>query len=380
MLLNKPKIKKIAVIFGTRPEAIKMAPVIKELKRYPRVFNPLICITAQHREMLDEVLKLFNIKPRYDLDIMRNNQSPFEVTAKGLFGIRKVLEAEKPHAVLVQGDTTTTFAASLAAFYLKIPVGHIEAGLRTNNKYSPFPEEINRRLTSHLADFHFTPTQRAKQNLISEGILRNTVFFTGNTIIDAVSQILKQNKKNKKLRKRFPFVEYKNKRLILVTAHRRENFGKPLENICLAIRKLAEKNKEIFIVYPVHPNPNVKETVYKILGSRERINLIEPLDYPSFVYLMNKAYFILTDSGGVQEEASSLGKPVLVMRENTERQEVIEAGVGRLVGTNVDKILDTAKQLLSDKKVYNNMAQSVNIFGEGNAAQKIVKIIKEKLI
>jgi UDP-N-acetylglucosamine 2-epimerase (non-hydrolysing) len=371
--------KRILVIFGTRPEAIKMAPVVKELKKYPQNFKTIICTTAQHREMLDEVLSLFGIRTDYDLNIMEDNQSPFEVTAKGLFGIRKVLKEENPDIMLVQGDTTSTFTASLAAFYLKIPIGHIEAGLRTNDRYKPFPEEINRRLTSHLANFHFAPTQRAKQHLISEGIPRETVFLTGNTVIDALLYMSKKIKKMKAFDRYFSFLNLKSNKLILVTAHRRENFGEPLKNICLALKKIVERNKNVRVVYPVHPNPNVKETVNKILGKIARVELIAPVDYAAFIYLMNKSYFILTDSGGIQEEASSLGKPILVMREKTERQEVIEAGLARLVGTNTNKIIHNAEILLNNGGAYRKMAKVTNPFGDGRAAQRIVHILKSKI-
>ena len=376
---KKSKQKKIIVIFGTRPEAIKMAPVVKELERFPASFKTIVCVTAQHREMLDEVLKLFNIKPRYDLDIMRDNQSLFEVTTKGLIGIGKVLKDQKPDLILVQGDTTTSFAASLAAFYLKIPIGHIEAGLRTKDKHQPFPEEINRRLTSHLADFHFAPTKRAVNNLVAEGISRKQVFLTGNTIVDAFSCILRGIKTQKVTIKEVVSRELGSKKLILVTAHRRENFGQPIKNICLALKRIIENNKDVVMVYPVHPNPNITKPVTKVLAKIPRVKLIKPLDYKDFVYMMNKAYLILTDSGGVQEESSCLGKPVLVMRERTERQEIIEAGMGELVGTDVSRIVRMTQQLLKNKQVYSKMAKARNLFGKGNAAYKIVNVLQKNL-
>lgn len=371
--------KKVIFIFGTRPEAIKMAPVIKEFGKRAGKFKLVICVTAQHREMLDEVLRLFNIHPDYDLDIMKDNQSPFEITSSGLIRIRRVLEKEKPSVVLVQGDTTSTFVASLAAFYLKIPVGHIEAGLRTSDKYSPFPEEINRRLTSHLADFHFVPTQRARSNLIKEGVPQRRIFLTGNTVVDALFYILKESKKNIGLKERFSFLNIEPNKLILVTAHRRENFGRPLKNICLALKQIAERNKDVELVYPVHPNPNVTYIVRRILKDIKRMHLIKPLDYVSFIYLLDKSYLVLTDSGGIQEEAPCLGKPVLVMRKKTERPEAIEAGVAKLVGTDTRSIVENVETLLSHKKTYEKMAKAVNLFGDGKAAVRIVKAL-EKVI
>ncbi|MCM8788023.1 MAG: UDP-N-acetylglucosamine 2-epimerase (non-hydrolyzing) [Candidatus Omnitrophica bacterium] len=374
---KKSKVKKVIVVFGTRPEVIKMAPVIRELQKYPKIFKVSICVTAQHREMLDEMLNLFKIKPDYDLNIMENNQSPFEVTAKVLMNIREVLECQCPDIVLVQGDTTTTLATSLASFYLKIKIGHIEAGLRTTDKYKPFPEEINRRLTSHLADFHFVPTQKAKENLLTEGIKKDNIFLTGNTVIDALFYILKFIKKSKKkLDERFCFLNLKKNKLILVTAHRRENFGKPLENICLALKQLVERNKNIEIIYPVHPNPNVWGVVRKILKDITRIYLIKPLDYISFAYLLHNSHLVLTDSGGIQEEAPSLGKPVLVMREKTERPEAIEASAARLVGTDTVNIVKNVEMLLYNRKIYIKMSKATNPFGDGKASRRIVRILK----
>ena len=374
-MLKVNKLKKIAVIFGTRPEAIKMALVIKELQKYPNIFEPLICVTAQHREMLDEVLKLFAIAPHYDLNIMEDNQSIFEVTAKGLLGIKGILEKEKPAMVLVQGDTTTAFAVSLASFYLKIPLGHVEAGLRTGDKYKPFPEEINRRLISVIADLHFVSTQRAKLNLLGEGIAKEKIFVTGNTVVDALFYVLKKIEDKKDYDWPFPFLESRSNRLILVTAHRRESFGKPLKNICYALKKIVERDKSTIVVYPVHPNPNVRNTVRKILGNAERIHLIASLDYFHFVYLMTRSYLILTDSGGIQEEAPSLGKPVLIMRDKTERPEGLEAGVAKLVGTESDNIVRNVESLLNDREVYERMARVANPFGDGKGAQRVVDVL-----
>ena len=374
-MLKVSKLKKIAVIFGTRPEAIKMAPVIKELQKYPNIFKPLICVTAQHREMLDEVLKLFAIAPHYDLNIMEDSQSIFQVTAKGLLGIKGILEAEKPTMVLVQGDTTTAFAVSLASFYLKIPLGHIEAGLRTGDKYKPFPEEINWQLISVITDLHFVSTQRAKLNLLREGIAKEKIFVTGNTVVDALFYVLKKIEDKKDYDWPFSFLESRSNRLILVTAHRRESFGKPLKNICCALKKIVKRDKSTIVVYPVHPNPNIQNTVRKILGNAERIHLISPLDYFHFVYLMNRSYLILTDSGGIQEEAPSLGKPVLIMRDRTERPEGIEAGVAKLVGTEINNIVKNVENLLNDREVYERMARVANPFGDGKGAQRIVDIL-----
>ncbi|MCM8831637.1 MAG: UDP-N-acetylglucosamine 2-epimerase (non-hydrolyzing) [Candidatus Omnitrophica bacterium] len=371
--------KKIMVVFGTRPEVIKLAPVIKELQKYTKIFSVFTCTTAQHRQMLDDMLNLFKIKPHCDLNIMRENQSIFEVTTKCLKGIERILKKERPDIVLVQGDTTTTFATSLASFYLKIPVGHIEAGLRTNDKYKPFPEEINRRLTSHIADLHFVPTKEAKKNLLDENISENAIFLTGNTVVDALFYILKEIKNKKILVKDFSFLNLNLNRLILVTAHRRENFGKPLRNICYALRKIVEQNKNIVIVYPVHPNPNVQRTVKQILKEIKRIYLIEPLDYASFIYLMNLSYLILTDSGGVQEEAPSLGKPVLILRDKTERPEIIRYGMGKLVGTDAADIIRNVETLLYNYKIYKEMVKRKNPFGDGKASQRIVSVLNKIL-
>jgi len=374
---------KIITIFGTRPEAIKLAPVIKELKNYSGKFRSVVCVTAQHREMLDQVLNLFEIKPDYDLNIMENNQSLFDVTTKGLNRIRRVLEKEKPDIVLVQGDATTSFVASLAAFYLKITIGHVEAGLRTNDKYQPFPEEINRKLISHIADLHFAPTEKAKSNLLSEGISKDKIFVTGNTVIDALRIIVSQQStdENQKELKRYFLDNWQlaadNRKLILVTGHRRENFGQRLENTCHALKEIAINNADVLIVYPVHLNPNVQEPVRRILHGVKNIHLIEPLDYNCFAYLMKKSYLILTDSGGIQEEAPSLGKPVLVMRDVTERPEAVEAGAVRIIGTKKNRIASEVQLLLENSGEHSKMVCTHNPYGDGRAAQRIVGVLHQ---
>lgn len=363
---------KVLTIFGTRPEAIKLAPVIRELERHKESFISRVCVTAQHREMLDPFLELFRIRPDYDLDIMRPNQSLFDVTTRALSGLRDILERERPDLVLVQGDTTTAFAAALAAFYLRVKIAHVEAGLRTEDKYNPFPEEINRRLITHLADLHFAPTERARANLLREGVRDETIFVTGNTVVDALFMVLELTKAEDPLRN---LGLDPRKRLILVTAHRRESFGAGITNICLAIREIVARAPEAEVVYPVHLNPNVRSVAHRILDGVERVHLIEPLDYVPFVHLMNRAYLILTDSGGIQEEAPSLGKPVLVLRETTERPEVIEAGAAELVGTEVERIVEKTLRLLRDPDRYAKMASAQNPFGDGQAARRIVDII-----
>jgi UDP-N-acetylglucosamine 2-epimerase (non-hydrolysing) len=361
----------VAVIFGTRPEAIKLAPVIKQLSQYPDQIRKIVCTTGQHREMLDQVLSLFDIVPDYDLRIMRPDQQPAEVVCRIVREVGQVLSREQPEIVLVQGDTTTTFAAALAAFYQRIGIGHIEAGLRTHNKYSPYPEEVNRTLTTILADLHFAPTTTAKQNLLHEGIPEANIFVTGNTVIDALFHIVAKETHN-----------YGDERLanldgqvILVTAHRRENFGQPLAEICLALKELAERYPQHTIVYPVHLNPHVQEAVYPTLGGIKNIYLTKPLEYEPFVHLMTKSVLILTDSGGIQEEAPSLGKPVLVLRQVTERPEAVEAGTVRLIGTNKETILTEASKLLDDPREHERMASRSNPYGDGTASAKIVRIL-----
>jgi UDP-N-acetylglucosamine 2-epimerase (non-hydrolysing) len=367
--------KKILSVFGTRPEAIKMAPVLLELKKYPEIFESRVCVTAQHRQMLDQVLSLFRITPDYDLDIMGQNQSLTEITCKVLQGLEPVLKAFNPDVVLVHGDTTTTFAATLAAYYKKIPVGHVEAGLRTRNIYSPWPEEINRQLTSSISRWHFSPTQQSRQNLLYEGVNDESILVTGNTVIDALHHVVKHLETDSvlslKVANNFDYLDM-NKRLILVTGHRRESFGDGFESICLALKAIAAVHKDVEIVYPVHLNPNVIEPVQRILSGIPRIHLVEPQEYLNFVYLMNRAYLIITDSGGVQEEAPSLGKPVLVLRDMTERPEAVEAGTVKLVGTTTKNIIAETTALLSNNTAYELMRAAHNPYGDGKAAIRIV--------
>jgi len=375
--------KKVLAVLGTRPEAIKLAPVIKRLKAQKSRFTTVVCATAQHRHMLDQVLSIFKISPDYDLNIMKANQDLFDITQKALKGLKHVLETVQPDIILVQGDTTTAFIAGLAAFYLKIPAGHVEAGLRTYNKHSPFPEEINRHLLSVLADYHFAPTEWSRSNLLKEGIPENRIWVTGNTVIDALMEVVRgqgagARKKffEESFRKKHDLeLSTKNIKLILVTGHRRENFGEGFENICNALRKIAEQRKDVAVVYPVHLNPNVQRPVKRILGKIRNVHLIEPLGYEEFVFLMNSSFLILTDSGGIQEEAPSLGKPVLVMRNTTERPEGIEAGVVKLVGTGEKDIIDGALELLEDKNAYRKMSRSANPYGDGRASKKITDIL-----
>ena len=367
------------MVFGTRPEAIKMAPLLRELRLRSDRFSAVTCITAQHREMLDQVLAWFGIKPDYDLDIMKPGQSLAEVTEKAVQGLNEVMGKEKPDIVLVQGDTTTTFCGGLAAFYNMIKVGHVEAGLRTDNKYAPYPEEINRRLTTQLTDYHFTPTEYASSVLRREGIDGNTVFVTGNTVIDALLWA------KEKVRDAAPGLPPElerilpQKKVVLVTGHRRESFGKGFENICKAIRAVAESRKDTVFVYPVHLNPNVREPVNRILGGHSGILLLEPLPYAAFVRLMSCSTIVLTDSGGIQEEAPALGKPVLVMRETTERPEGVEAGNARLVGVGKEGIVDGLTDLLEHGETREAMARISNPYGDGRASRRIVNIIQKEL-
>lgn len=379
--------KKILIVFGTRPEAIKMAPVVKEIEKHPEL-KGIVCVTAQHRQMLDQVLNIFNIKPDHDLDIMRENQDLFDISTSCLSGLKDVFKREQPDIVMVQGDTTTAFVAGLASYYLKIPIGHVEAGLRTYDKYSPFPEEKNRHLLSALADFHFAPTGWAKSNLLKEGIPAEKIWITGNTVIDALQYIvdMQKNADNEKYwikyfeeKCKIVLPHYANLKLILVTGHRRENFGKGFENICLALKEIAETRKDAIIVYPVHLNPNVQKPVRTILNGIPNVHLIEPLEYEPFVFLMNHSYLILTDSGGIQEEAPSLGKPVLVIRNTTERPEGIEAGTVKLVGTDRKKIISETTELLDNLLLYERMSKAVNPYGDGKAAEKIVNIVLESI-
>jgi len=369
--------KKLLIVFGTRPEAIKMAPVILELKKQSDKFVVRVCVTAQHRQMLDQVLLLFGLIPDFDLNIMQENQTLSEVVSKVLTGVGRVIAEEKPDMVLVQGDTSTTFAAGLAAFHARVPVGHIEAGLRTHDKARPFPEELNRQLTSRIADLHFCPTELSRQNLLREGIAEADLHVTGNTIIDALFMLLERQSGSEAQQR---WADYFNnehglpldtgKKLILVTGHRRENFGEGFENICRALNAIASRS-DVNIVYPVHLNPSVQEPVRRIIGNNANIKLIPPLDYEPFVYLMSRAYLILTDSGGIQEEAPSLGKPVLVFRGLTERPEAVDAGTVRLVGTDAARIIAETELLLSDGSAYDSMARAHNPYGDGMASKRI---------
>lgn len=367
---------KILTVFGTRPEAIKMAPVVKELQNITGIQNK-VCVTAQHREMLDQVLDLFKIVPDFDLNVMKTGQDLTDITTNVINGMRTILKAWRPDLVLVHGDTTTTFAASLAAYYEKISVGHVEAGLRTGNIYSPWPEELNRQLTGSIAAIHFAPTEQARKNLLTEGVPNDRIHVTGNTVIDALLQVASKIRTDINIKEtmasRFPFLD-ENKKLILVTGHRRENFGQGFENICHAL-KIIGSRPDIQIVYPVHLNPKVQEPVRRILSDSPMVYLIEPLDYLPFVYLMTKSYFIITDSGGVQEEAPSLGKPVLVMRDTTERPEAVEAGTVKLVGTDHNRIIRESVNLLDDSQAYKTMAMAHNPYGDGMASHRLVAIL-----
>jgi len=373
-------LKKVLTIFGTRPEAIKLAPVIDELKKYSDI-ESRICVTAQHRHMLDQVLSLFGIKPHIDLDIMQDNQGLAELTGRILHRVDEVLDREKPDVVLIQGDTTTVMAAAIASYYRKIRVGHVEAGLRSGNLYSPFPEEMNRRMASLSSAFHFAPTQTAVQTLLKEGVDKNSIFLTGNTVIDALQMITSKPIPDEA--KKLLWVaglkgENKELKLILVTAHRRENFGHRFEDICRALKTLVDRNKDIVIIYPVHMNPHVQEPVLRILNNKERIILTDPVKYDVLAHLMKAAHIVLTDSGGIQEEAPSLGKPVLVMRTETERPEGVEAGTAKLVGPFADNIVAETEKLLNNSIAYENMARAVNPYGDGTAAKRIVGILNTK--
>jgi UDP-N-acetylglucosamine 2-epimerase (non-hydrolysing) len=370
---------KILTVFGTRPEAIKMAPVVHALQQTAGM-NTRVCVTAQHRQMLDQVLQLFEIQPDFDLDLMTPGQDLTDITSNVLLGLRPVLKQWRPDWVLVHGDTTTTLAASLAAYYEKIPVGHVEAGLRTHNIYSPWPEEINRRIAGSVASAHFSPTAGARDNLLRENVDPQQIVVTGNTVIDALQEVVRRLRTDDGLRQslhaRFPFLD-PGRRLILVTGHRRENFGAGFEHICHALRDLGQRS-DVQIVYPVHLNPNVQEPVHRILGRCPHIHLIEPQDYLPFVFLMERAHLLLTDSGGIQEEAPSLGKPVLVMRDTTERPEAVEAGTVLLVGTDHDCIVAAATKLLGDPDAYQRMSQAHNPYGDGRAARRIAQYLQEQ--
>lgn len=370
--MEQKKIK-VMTVFGTRPEAIKMAPIVLELQKHPDTIVPVVAVTAQHREMLDQVLNLFHIKPDHDLNIMAAGQTLFDITTRAMMGLDKVLTEEKPDIVLVHGDTTTTFAGALAAYYHQTAVGHVEAGLRTHNKYSPFPEEMNRRLTGCIADLNFAPTSTSEANLLAENVPPESIFVTGNTVIDALHHTVRDD---------FDFqenslkdVDFANKRIILVTTHRRENLGEPMRHVYKALKQLTEAFDDVEVVFPVHKNPKVREVVNEELGGLAKVHLIDPLDYEPFANLMHRAHLILTDSGGVQEEAPALGKPVLVLRDTTERPEAVDAGTVKLIGTDRERVYEEAKKLLTDKAEYSRMAESVNPYGDGKAAARIIQAI-----
>ena len=377
------------LVFGTRPEAIKMAPLVKEFQKFPKEFETIVCVTGQHREMLDQVLRIFEIRPDYDLDIMQQGQDLYDVTARVLTGMRDVLKEAQPDVVLVHGDTTTSTASALAAFYQQIPVGHIEAGLRTHNIYSPWPEEMNRLITGRIATYHFSPTPLSRQNLLAEGIKEEAITVTGNTVIDALYWVVEKIKNNKVLSVELgSFLKTAgydvnrlndNRRLVLITGHRRENFGDGFIHMCLAIKNLVEKCPQVDFVYPMHLNPNVRKPIHEVFGETTADNMffIEPLEYLSFVYLMEKSTLVLTDSGGIQEEAPGLGKPVLVMRDTTERPEALEAGTVKLVGTDYDKIVSEVSALLDDPMYYDRMSKAVNPYGDGKACGRIMEFLNK---
>lgn len=383
--------RKVMLVFGTRPEAIKMAPLVKEFQKFPNEFEIIVCVTGQHREMLDQVLCIFDIRPDYDLDIMKQGQDLYDVTARVLVGMRDVLKEVQPDVVLVHGDTTTSTASALAAFYQQIPVGHVEAGLRTHNKYSPWPEEMNRQITGRIAEYNFAPTPLSEKNLLAEGLKEESITVTGNTVIDALYMVVKKIKDNKELGDKLKGIlktsgydverlKY-SKKLVLITGHRRENFGDGFINICTAIKDLNRKYPDIDFVYPMHLNPNVRKPIHEVFGN-DLSNLgnmffIEPLEYLSFVYLMEKSTIVLTDSGGIQEEAPGLGKPVLVMRDTTERPEALEAGTVKLVGTNYNKIVCEVSELLNNNAYYDKMSKAVNPYGDGFACMRIVEALKQ---
>jgi UDP-N-acetylglucosamine 2-epimerase (non-hydrolysing) len=379
-------LKKILIVFGTRPEAIKMAPLVKEFEKHKKDFNVRVCVTAQHRSMLDQVLAIFNIKVHYDLNIMKPNQDLYDITSSVLLKMRDVIKDFKPDIVFVHGDTTTTSATSLSAFYEKIPVAHIEAGLRTGNIYSPWPEEMNRKLTGAITRYHFSPTATSKQNLLKENVPKKNIYVTGNTVIDALFMIVERLKMDKKLSSKIEkeiikkgYDINRKRKLILVTGHRRENFGEGFINICKALKDIALKYKDIDILYPVHLNPNVQKPVYGLLSKIPNIFLIEPIDYLPFVYLMNKSLLIITDSGGIQEEAPSLGKPVLVMRNTTERPEAVTAGTVKLVGTDRKRIVSETSRLIENKSVYQKMSKAHNPYGDGKACKRVLNFLKKEI-
>lgn len=377
--------KSIMLVFGTRPEAIKMSPLVKELQAHKDKFNTIVCVTGQHREMLDQVLDIFDIKPDFDLNIMKQGQDLYDVTSKVLLGMRDILKKCTPDIVLVHGDTTTSMAASLAAFYQQIPVGHVEAGLRTHNIYSPWPEEINRQITGRIATFHYAPTELSRRNLLKEGLSDDMIHVTGNTVIDALYWVVERIRNDSTL-EHYLKDELKacgynidrltgNKKLVLITGHRRENFGDGFVNICKALKSLVETYPDVDFVYPMHLNPNVRKPIHEVFGHTDYRNMffIEPLEYLAFVYMMEKSFIVLTDSGGIQEEAPGLGKPVLVMRDTTERPEAVDAGTVKLVGTDYDRIVSEVSRLINDYKYYSTMSEAVNPYGDGNACKRIIQ-------
>ena len=367
---------KLMTVFGTRPEAIKMCPLVLEMGKYPDYIEPIVAVTAQHREMLDQVLELFNIKPDYDLNIMASGQTLYDITTKALNGLKEVIEEAKPDMVLVHGDTTTTFAGALAAFYAQVPVGHVEAGLRTGNKYSPYPEEMNRKLTGSIADMHFAPTSTSKANLLKENVNPETILVTGNTVIDALETTVKADYEFADAE--FNKIFARGNRLILMTTHRRENLGEPMRNVYKALRKVLETHADVEAIFPVHKNPKVREIVQEELGGLDRVHLIEPMDYEPFANLMGKVDIVLTDSGGIQEEAPALGKPVLVLRDTTERPEAVAAGTVKLIGTEYEDVLRETNLLLDDAEHYKKMAEATNPYGDGKACERIIRAILQK--
>lgn len=382
--------KTVMLVFGTRPEAIKMCPLVKEFQKYPNDFRTIVCVTGQHREMLDQVLQIFEVTPDYDLNIMKQGQDLYDVTSRVLLGLRDVLKQEQPDIVFVHGDTTTSTAAALAAFYQQIPVAHVEAGLRTHNIYSPWPEEMNRQITSRIAAYNYAPTPLSRQNLLQENVANETITITGNTVIDALYMVVNKIKQDQQLGEQLAqnilTAGYDvnrlnhNKKMVLITGHRRENFGDGFINMCTAIKDLTQKYPDVDFIYPMHLNPNVRKPIHEVFG--EDLNdlgnmfFIEPLEYLNFVYLMEKCTIVLTDSGGIQEEAPGLGKPVLVMRDTTERPEAVDAGTVKLVGTNYQKIVDNVSRLLDDAEYYNTMSKAVNPYGDGKACERIVNQLR----
>ena len=367
---------RLMTVFGTRPEAIKMCPLVLEMHKYPEYIEPIVAVTAQHREMLDQVLELFHIKPDYDLNIMASGQTLYDITTRALNGLKEVIEDAKPDMVLVHGDTTTTFAGALAAFYAQVSVGHVEAGLRTGNKYSPYPEEMNRKLTGSIADMHFAPTSTSKENLLKENVNPEAIMVTGNTVIDALQTTVKANYEFADAE--FNKIFARGNRLILMTTHRRENLGEPMRNVYKALRMVLETHADVEAIFPVHKNPKVREIVQEELGGLERVHLIEPMDYEPFANLMGKVDIVLTDSGGIQEEAPALGKPVLVLRDTTERPEAVDAGTVKLVGTGYEDVLRETNLLLDDPAHYQKMAEAANPYGDGKACERIIRAILQK--